>query len=211
MKLPFPILLAAEKAIDAVLQMDPETRQSLDALNGKSVRVNITRPGLSVLLLIVDNTIQLAQPDDDGGMEESADTIITGELLALRSLLDGNEAVYQRQVSIEGDIGTSAQLKQIIAGLDPDWQDAISPYLGDGLTHRLDVLQSDFKRWLQRTRQSTRHNTSEYLQEEAELVAPNSEVRQLCDEVDDVRAAVDRLSVRVQRLENAHQSDSHES
>lgn len=201
MRLPFPVLLAAEKAFDALLRMDPDTQTRLQALNGKTVRVNITSMPMSLLLMVVDGQIHLAHPDDQSGEPETADTIISGDLMALRSLLDGNDAVYRKQVIIEGDIGTSGQLKQIIAKLDPDWQDAVAPYLGDGLTHRLDVAQAGFLRWFDRTRSASAQNTSEYLQEEASVIAPNSEVDAFCGEVDEIRAAADRLAARVQRLE----------
>lgn len=202
MNLPFPIAAAAEKAIEAVLRIDPETRERLSLLNGKTIRVNITAPELSVLLSVVDGTIQLANPDPALAEEPGIDTAISGSLSALRSLLDGNDAVYKGQVVIEGDVGVSAHLKQVMAQIDPDWQDAISPYIGDGVTHRLDVVQGALKRWVERTRRSAGQNTREYLQEEIELLAPDSQIRQFCENVDQLRAASDRLSARIARLEN---------
>ncbi|MFK7995091.1 MAG: SCP2 domain-containing protein [Granulosicoccus sp.] len=210
MNLPFPIALALEKAIDAVLRMDPETCARLATINGCVVRVNITAPTISILMTVVDGRVFLAQPDDMNTLEKSADTTITGSLKALRSLLDGNDALYKGDVLIEGDIGIGQQLKQIAAQLDPDWQDAVSPYLGDSLTHRLDTAQSRLAGWLKRSRHSFDQNTSEYLQEEIELLAPNSEVQVFCREVDELRASADRLAARVQRLENATQTDTSE-
>ncbi len=201
MTVPYAILQLVEKAIEAVLRLDPETRSRLASLNGKVVRVNVGRPTISLMLAVADGNIHISEPDDTLGIDSSADTIITGDSVALRSLLRGNDAVYTGKVKIEGDIGTSQQLKQIVAKLDPNWQDAIAPYLGDGLTHRLDVAQARFGGWLKRTRESARLNTSDYLQEEIEVLAPNSEVRQFCSDVDEVRAATDRLAARVQQQE----------
>ena len=198
MNLPFPLLLALEKSIEAVLRMDPDTRERLGSIDGKTLRVNVTAPSISLSLSVNNGCVQLTQPDDS---EASADTIISGSLADLRSLLNGNQAVYSGDVLIEGDIGTSQQLKQIVAKIDPDWQDAISPYLGDGLTHRLDMAQARLSRWLGRTRTSARDNSRDYLQEELELLAPNSEVQWFCEQVDDVRANVDRLAARLQRFE----------
>lgn len=211
MKLPFPLALAVEKAIEAVLKMDPETCQRLQALEGKTVRVNVTSPRLELLLMVVDGLIHIAQPDNDSDEADSADTTISGDLMALRSLIDGNDAVYSRQVTIEGDIGTSGQLKHIIAQLDPDWQDAVSPFLGDSVTHRLDVAQAGLRGWIDRTRGASRQNTSEYLQEEVQLLAPNSEVAHFCTQVDEVRAAADRIAARLQRLEALNASATSES
>ena len=57
--------------------------------------------------------------------------------------------------------------------------------------------------WLERTRASLQQNTSEYLQEEAEVLAPNAAVCDFCTEVDEVRAAADRLEARLRKLERA--------
>lgn len=203
MNLPFPLLLTLEKSIETLLAMDPDTRERLRAIDGKTLRVNVKAPSLSLLLSVNDGRVQLLQPDEHEEIESSADTTISGSLADLRSLLDGNQAVYSGDVLIEGDIGTSQELKQIIGKIDPDWQDAISPYLGDGLTHRLDMAQARLGRWLERTRTGARLNGRDYLQEELELLAPNTEVDWFCEQVDDIRANVDRLAARLQRLEAA--------
>lgn len=211
MNLPFPLALAFEKAITAVLRMDPETCERLAAIEGSVVRVNVKAPSFSVMLTVVNGKVLLAQPDDSNGEDASADTTISGSLSALRSLLNGNDAVYKGDVTIEGDIGLSQHLKLLFSQLDPDWQEAVSPYLGDSLTHRLDIAQSRLGSWLKRSRDSFSLNTSDYLQEEIELLAPNGEVQYFCREVDELRAAADRLAARVQRLEMVNLSDSDEA
>ena len=210
MNLPFPVALALEKAINAVLSLDPETCERLESIDGCVVRINVTRPTLAVMLAVADGKIFLSQVDNTSGADPDADVVITGSLLALRSLLDGNDAVYTGDVTIEGDIGISQNLKQIVARVDPDWQDAISPYLGDTLTHRPDRAQSRFADWVQRSGSSARSNTSEYLQEEIELLAPNAEVHDFCRQVDTLRADADRLAVRIQRLEASIASETAE-
>ena len=208
MSVPYAITQVLEKAIESVLRMDPETRERLASINGQVVRVNTLHPSISLMIAIVDGNVQLSNPDDTMGTDPGANTTITGELSALQSLLSSNDAIYTGKVTIEGDLSTSQHLRQILAQLDPDWQEAVAPYLGDGLTHRLDTTHSRFTDWLRRTRESARLNVRDYLQEEIDVLAPNSEVRQYCSDVDEVRAAADRLAARIQRQEviNAKQS-----
>jgi ubiquinone biosynthesis protein UbiJ len=203
MNLPFPVLLGIEKAIEAVLRLDEPTRTRLAELDGKTIQVNLSSPNLSLLLSVVGSAVHLSQAEPDTGevMGITADATISGSLSALRSLIDGNDAIYTGKVTLEGDIGVGQSLKQLLAQLDPDWQDAVSPVLGDGLTHRLDMAQTGFFAWLGRTRTAASSNTSEYLQEELELLAPNSLVRGFCEEVDELRSAADRLEARLKRLE----------
>ena len=201
MKLSYPIALALEKAIEAVLELDPDTRARLRLLHGKNICVNIAAPQVS-LVLCVDNArvLILSAEDAQRGFEE-ADTTLSGRFSDLLSLVNGNDAIYKGLVSVQGDVGLSQQVKKILEHLDPDWQDAMAPYLGDGLTHQIEVTQKRFSQWIKRTGNGLLQNTSEYVQEEIELVAPNTELSSFCDEVDEVRAAFERLTARVQNLE----------
>lgn len=200
--LPSPVNAAIERAIDTLLQLDPDTRQRLSSLEGKVIAINMTQPTVSVVLSIVDQRVNVI-----GQTDTPADTTLTGTLSALRSLSSGNDALYQGDVTVEGDIGIGQELKEIVASLDPDWEEFLSPVLGDTVVHQLSVFGQGLSSWMHRTRSAMRQNTSEYLQEEAEVLAPNSEIQAFCLEVDEVRAAGDRLEARVNRLESQQKGE----
>lgn len=191
------------------MKLDPGTRDRIKAIDGQVIRIIIDAPAVSFMLSFSKGRVFVLRDDDSVVDERVADTTLSGSLSALLSLLNGNNAIYEGGVTIEGDIGLSQRISEIIEQLDPDWQDAISPFIGDSLTHRLDVLQSGFSQWLKRNSRSARDNLSEYMQEEIEAVAANSEVVFFCEEVDDLRAAADRLEARIEKLEtrNAGASD----
>lgn len=195
--LPSPVNAAIERAIDGLLQLDPDTRQRLSSLEGKVIAINVTQPSVNVVLSIVDQRVNVI-----GQTDTPADTTLSGSLSALRSLSSGNDALYQGAVTVEGDIGVGQHLKDIVASLDPDWEEFLSPILGDTVVHQLSLLSQGVSSWLQRTGSAMKQNTSEYLQEEAEVLAPNSEIHAHCLEVDELRAAADRLEARIKRLEN---------
>ena len=205
MSLPFPLSLAVETAINAVLRMDPETQTKLLAIDAKMVRFNVQQPSLDLCLTFDDGRVNVLNDE-----HAPTDTTISGSLAALKSLTDGNDALYTGEVTIEGDLALGQQLKEIMAGVDPDWQEAVSPLIGDTLTHRLDRLQQNFSGWSTRTRRNARQNTSDYLQEEIQLLAPNSEVSRFCSDVDELRAATDRFEARLQRLERQNKDTSDE-
>lgn len=197
MSLPSPLNVAIERAIEAMLVLDPDTRQRLDALDGKLIRFVVTSPRLSLALSVTGGKVFVV-----GSADESADTTLTGTAAALRSLTAGNDALYRGEVRIEGDLATGQQLKEILAGLDPDWEEFVAPLLGDTLTHKLGTMTRQLGQWMTRTRESLRENSRDYLQEEAELLATETQVRHYCDDVDDLRAAADRLEARVRKLEH---------
>lgn len=205
-RLPSPINAAIEQGIDALLRLDPETRDRLEQLEGSVVAINVTQPDVQIVLSIVGKRINLI-----GNVDTPADTTLTGSLSAFRSLSSGNDALYKGEVSIEGDFGIGQQLREIVARLDPDWEEFLSPILGDSLVHQLAVASQSLSSWFNRTRSSFEQNTSDYLQEEAELLAPNTQVSDFCLEVDDVRASADRLEARIKRLERLTATTSGEN
>jgi len=194
--LPSPLNVAIEAGIQSLLKLDPDTRERLQALEGKVIAINVKQPSVSVCLSIVDQQVLVL-----GILDEPADTSITGSLNALRSLSSGNDALYEGRLKIEGDLGVGQQFKDIVTGLDPDWESFLSPVLGNTLVHQLSVAGQNFFSWFDRSKESMRLNTSEYLQEEIELVAPSSEVHVFCEEVDAFRATADRLEAKIKRLE----------
>lgn len=196
MSLPTPLNVAIEKAIEALLVLDPDTRSRLAAIDGKLIRIVVSAPAVSLALSINDGKVYVVGEADD-----AADTTIRGSAAALRSLSAGNDALYRGEVSIEGDLHTGQQLKEILADLDPDWEEFLAPLLGDALTHRLGSLSRNLGNWLNRTRDSLRQNTHDYLQEETDMLVAETQVRHFCSEVDELRAAADRLEARVRRLE----------
>ena len=194
--IPSPINVAIEQGIQALLQLDPDTRDRVGQLEGKLIAVNLVQPNLEFVISVVDKRVNII-----GRLDTPADTTLTGSLTAFKSLASGNEALYKGEVKIEGDLHIGQQLKDIVAKLDPDWEEFLSPMLGDTVVHQLAIAGQSFSSWLSRTRSSLEQNTSEYLQEEAELLAPNSEVRDFCLDVDAIRASADRLDARIKRLE----------
>jgi ubiquinone biosynthesis protein UbiJ len=194
--IPSPINVAIEQGIQALLRLDPDTRDRLDQLDGKLIAVNVVRPNLEFVISVVDKRVNII-----GQVDTPADTTLTGSLSAFKSLSSGNDALYKGEVSIEGDLHIGQQLKDIVAKLDPDWEELLSPMLGDTVVHQLAIASQSLSSWLSRTRSSLEQNTSEYLQEEAELLAPNSEIHDYCLDVDAIRASVDRLDARIERLE----------
>jgi len=194
--IPSPLNVAIEQGIEAMLRLDPETRDRLADLEGKLIAVQFVEPSLEFVVSVVSKRVNVI-----GKIDTPADVTLTGSVSAFRSLSKGNDAIYKGDIKIEGDIHIGQQLKEIIAQLNPDWEEILSPVLGDTVVHQLAIASQSLSSWFSRTRSSFEQNTSEYLQEEVELLAPNSEVRDFCLNVDASRAAVDRLDARIKRLE----------
>ena len=199
MSLPLPITVALEHLINRALKLDEETRARLDDVNGKVVQLNITSPIPALVTFSITDRHVYVSGHHDGDV----DTTIRGSLSSLQSLMRNNDAIHRGEASIEGDISTGNTLKGMASSLDIDWEEQISPLVGDSVAHQIGVASRKLASWFDRTSQSMKANTREYLEEEVEFVAPANMLRHFADSVDDMQSAVDRLEARLKQLEKS--------
>lgn len=196
MDLPLPLAFAIEQGIATVLRADPHTKDSLAAIEGKVIRVNVTTPALVFHLIILDGEV-----DVEGQFDAEPDTTISGSATDLLSLRGKNDALYTGAVKITGDLSTGEHLRNLIMNIEFAVEEVIAPITGDAIAHQLGRFGSQLSAWVADTSQSLKTNTSEYLQEEVEILAPNSEVVRYCSEVDELREHADRIAARLIQLE----------
>ncbi len=201
MDLPLPLAFAIQQGIATVLRLDPHTQQSLSSINGKVIRVDVTSPAIKFHLIVVDNSI-----DVEGSFDAEPDTTISGSARDLMSLRTSNDALYTGAVKIEGDAGVGEGLRSILSNIDIDIEEVVAPLTGDTIAHQIGRIGKSFNAWFAETGTSIKRNSSEYLQEEAQILAPNSEVNRFCNEVDELREKSDRLDARVRALEKSQSS-----
>lgn len=201
MDLPLPFAFAIQQGIATVLRLDPHTKKSLSSIDGKVIRVEVSSPSMVLHLIIVDNTI-----DVEGSFDAEPDVTISGRASDLMSLRIGNDALYSGAVKLDGDTAVGEQLRSIISNIDIDIEDVVAPLTGDTLARQIGRAGSSLGAWLGETGASINRNTSEYLQEEAQILAPNSEVIRYSTEVDELREKADRLDARVRILEKKRSS-----
>ncbi len=192
MDLPTPLSILLQQGISTLLKLDPETKRALTKVDCKVIRVQVTSPALQFHLAIVDQHVNVMSQFD-----AEPDTTITGTASDLLSLRSSNSALYKGDVVLSGDVHTGEQLRDVIEGLDIDPEEIIAPITGDAFAHQAGRLGRQFSGWLNETGKSFQRNSSEYLQEEAQIIAPNSEVKHFCKEVDELQAATERLEARI--------------
>jgi len=201
MDLPLPIAFAIQQGIATVLRLDPHTKQSLSSINGKVIRVEVSLPALVLHLIVVDGSVNV-----EGGFDAEPDTTITGSASDLVSLRSRNDALYTGAVKIAGDTAVGEQLRSIIANIDIDVEEVVAPLTGDTIAHQIGRVSASLSGWLSDTGASLKRNSGEYLQEEAQILAPNSEVIRFTNEVDELREKADRLEARIGLVEKNQSS-----
>jgi ubiquinone biosynthesis protein UbiJ len=186
----------AQNAFNRMLRLDPDAARRLGELEGKSILLELAAE---------DSPIRLyALPTAEGvrfqrHYDAVPDVTISGSMsVFLRHLTRG--PTISDALTIRGDIELGQRFQRALAGLDPDWEDALARYVGDVPAHQAARLARATRAWFRHAIGVLSQDGAEYLKEEAMILAKRERVLSFMHEVDRLRADVDRLEKRLQRL-----------
>lgn len=184
-------------SLDRLLRSQPAANPRLAAHAGRHVR-------LALPLFNLDFSFT-----PQGGIESAGKlapethpdcTLRLNTSVLLRLALHDEAAL--RSAPVEGDLQIARDLFAVLNGFDLAL--ALRPYLGDIAAARTEQV---FDRALN-SRHKALHtlaaNGAEYLVHEAKVLAERTTVGEFAAAVDHLREGVDRLAVRLQRLESVH-------
>lgn len=181
-----------ERSLNHLLQQSPGASEALLRHAGCSVRFDLT----------------LAQYDfriaDDGCFSEAAvdtpDAVIRPTVaLVTRLPFFGRDAL--RHAEYSGDPALLATLDRVFKQLSWDVEADLAPVVGDIAAHRLHAFGRETLAGIAHTLSALGHNASEYVVEEAELMARPVDVAHFNHEVDTLADDVARLDARLRLLE----------
>jgi ubiquinone biosynthesis protein UbiJ len=181
-----------ERSLNHLLRQSPGSSEALCRHAGCSVRFDLTLTQLDFRIA------------DDGCFSEAVvdtpDAVIrpTPALLA-RLPFFGREAL--RHADYSGDPALLATLDRVFRQLDWDVEADLAPVVGDIAAHRLHGLGRDALASLGQVFSAFGHNASEYVVEEAELMARGVDVARFNHNVDVLADDVARLDARLRLLE----------
>ena len=182
-----------ERSLNHLLLQSPGASETLRRHAGCSVRFDLT----------------LAQYDfriaDDGcfseAIVESPDAVIRPTAALLTRLpFFGRDAL--RHAEYSGDPALLATLDRVFKQLGWDVEADLAPVVGDIAAHRLHAAGRDALAGIAHALSALGHNASEYVVEEAELMARGVDVTRFNNEVDRLANDVARLDARLRLLED---------
>lgn len=187
-----------EKAINKLIALDPYTVERAQDLNHKIINITITGLQLYFSIRFIAGKIQLAAEP-----AIASDAQVSGTPLALMQLLlarQPNQLLFNKVVSIDGDIHVLQDLQRLLSELDIDWEEHLSRFVGDVPAHLVGNAVRGAKSWRRQRFNSFKQNMTEYVQEELAWLPPREEVNDFMNDVDQLREDVDRLETRYNRL-----------
>ena len=192
------ILAGLETLINKTLPLDPVAEHRLTELDGKSVAVLTTNPSVKATLYIIENKIHIHQE-----LDAKASALITGPVPALaKQMMSSEDFSIGGPVEVSGDMALVSELHNIARQLDLDWEEPLSGILGDPLAHQVGQVGRGLFRWAKQSTQHFFQEASTFIRDDAKTVANKEELNEFFDDIDTLSMDVDRLSQRIQQLQN---------
>jgi len=197
--MPLPLTTLIEDAGNRLLRLDPETLRRLGDLQGRVVCIEFRELGRKLYLHPSESGFRLATECDQVPAVTLRGTLATFARLGLGA---ETETLAAGELDIEGDAALGQRLQRILGDLDLDWEEPLARLFGDPFGHEIGRTARAVFDWQRQAFRTFGLNAAEYFQEEARLLPVRYEVEAFLNAVDVVRADVDRLTARVQRLKN---------
>jgi ubiquinone biosynthesis protein UbiJ len=187
-----------ERALDAALALDPETRQRLAPLQHRALRVEFRGTPLALGIRVEDGRLRVGPADSAPGTlgVSTAPGRLPGLLLAMVR----GSGLPPGAVELSGDAELARRLERIASGFAPDFDDAFARVFGDVAGFQIARALRQALRWSREAARDFVRDGADYLTGESRDLIARPELDAFLDEVDAVRAAGDRLAARVQRL-----------
>lgn len=200
MIVPATLLAPLEIALNFCVRQQSQTLEICSTLTGKVVSIHLQGPNVQVYCLFHESNLQLR-----GNYEGKPDLVITGTPLALARLglsPGASRDVFVSEVKFEGDIETGRHFQALMKAIDMDWEEQLSHLVGDVAAHQIGNAVRSLSGWVARTTKTLHLDMAEYLQQESRDLPCKEEVEPFLAAVDTLRADVERLELRVKRLQN---------
>ena len=196
---------ALEAALNRALALDPETREGLAPLDGRSVELAVETPPLALRLQVQGERLVVG-PVDPGNEPDLGVRATLGALLAQLPPLRRDDAPPIGRMRVSGDADLARRLQRLAERFDPDWQQPFATVFGDILGVQVANAIAGGLRHARDAGREFAETTAEFLTEESRDVVPRAELDAFHDAVDTLRDDAARLSARVARLRSATQA-----
>ncbi len=187
-----------EAVVNRYLGLDPEALDALSEFAGRAVAVELLGLERTVLVHITGQGVHLTlNLDQDSDARVRA---TPGALWRALTMQQPGESAFDPDLVIEGDTALVHGIKAVLERIDIDWEELLSHYLGDAISHQLGNISRGMTRWGRQAGDTLMQDVAEYLTEEGRLTPHRGELDAFVTAVDGLREDADRLEQRVRRL-----------
>ncbi|MGQ4277176.1 ubiquinone biosynthesis accessory factor UbiJ [Pseudidiomarina sp. E22-M8] len=180
-----------ERFANHILDLDGETPQRLQKLEGRRLRLSLKELGKPLTICVTEHGVRLSWVDDS-----FVDCHIVTEIAILPELRDSaniTRLIKADKLDIDGDPMLAQQLSRLITDLDIDWPEQLSQRVGDVPAQLLVNAFNRGRKRLQRFRVDSRQWVKDALVEEQRLLPARERFSQFQQDMQALRAQIDKL------------------
>jgi ubiquinone biosynthesis accessory factor UbiJ len=189
---------ALEQALNALVQLDPDTQAALHTLNAKRIALSLEAPALALEISVQEGLLRVGP-----ALEEEADlgirSTLSGALSQLPFFRDSQRPLASK-VRINGDAELAQRLQKLAKNFDPDWDKPFVSVFGIIIgTQIAKALREALKQGEVIAKKLAR-DSADFLTEESRDVISAAELNAFNDDVDALRDRAERIIARVEKL-----------
>jgi len=192
-----PVVGALEGVINHLIGRSEKSLADCGRLAGTSFTVQFSEFNYRLTFLPNANGLQLL----DRYMGKS-DVVVKGSIPAFaRMLLEQQQLQSARgAVEVSGDVLMAQRFAELLSGLDIDWQDELSRFMGGAAAHQFGRIAKGLFSWGKKTAQTLQQETAAYLRDDSRDVLASDEMEEFVAGVEELGDDLDHLQVRLDRL-----------
>lgn len=187
-----------EMASNKTLEHDPQTLERLKKLQGKTMTLNIKSIGQSLSISPRKEGLEFSQ-----NRSANVDVTLSATLGAMIKISrDGieNAELEPGELEIAGDPIVGQRFAQVIADLNIDWDALLVEHIGESPAKIVSYASQQAREFADDSKIKLKEFISTLIKEDMGVVADKHAVEEHLDDVDTLRADVDRLHARLQRI-----------
>ncbi len=194
----FILVMLIEALINQALALDPKALLSLKKLQGQTLAFEFDPPPLkkTVYANVTSQGIQLT----NSKAEPHATVSGPWKAYLILALTKNIRMATRKGLSFSGDMATLECAQQLFFSLNIEWEELLSQWTGDVIARELGNLTRRSKLFRKEMSYNGSQAVSQYLSEEAALVPTRSEMEYYMNEIDTLRADLERLEMRIEQL-----------
>ena len=185
--------------INNVLSLDEEIREAIVRYAGSIIAIELLNTRQTLYLQITGEGIAVIEPA--GAIPDISVRGTPGQLFAYLMALKRDEPATSGVIEITGNIALAQKLAEFARRLDPDWEGKLSEWIGDAPARCVGNTARTTLRLAAHVRDTVHNNMGEYLLYESGMLAEPDEVNRFVRAVDVLRNDVERLGLRLDRLQ----------
>ena len=200
--LPNFVLSLVERILNQALKLDPNVAQKLNTVKQQRLLVEVRDWQQTIHVVFADEKLHLYAADNS----DYSDCMISADidtLVALKNPAMLTQLIRQDKLDLQGDLNIAQAYSGAFSGLDIDWPEQLSSYIGDAPAQQLYLHFMSLKRHGSKINAQLSTTLTSLFQDELAITIHPLELAQFKQQNRELKGQVAAIEQRINTLLNA--------